>query len=130
MGKDYYVFKKKGRGIWFVEYEKLKEVKDTNMNDFDIDILNDMFILRTEKEEFFMKTILRKNLFFPKENCILFEREDNFNLLKECKEELDNPDFHYFLLYLKEIRVVFLENIEKESLNDILFMRNVNENFK
>ncbi len=44
MGKDYYVFKKKGRGIWFVEYEKLKEVKDTNMNDFDINMLNDMFI--------------------------------------------------------------------------------------
>tara|TARA_R110002110_G_scaffold14383_2_gene67060 strand:- start:63 stop:455 length:393 start_codon:yes stop_codon:yes gene_type:complete len=130
MGKDYYVFKKKGRGIWFVEYEKLNDIKNTNMNDFDIDMLNDMFILRTDEEEFFMKTVLRKNLFFPREDCFPFEKEENLNLLKDCEEELDNPSFHYFLLYLQGIRVVFLENIEKENLDDILFMKNVNENFK
>jgi hypothetical protein len=130
MGKNYYVFKKKGKGIWFTEYEKLNEIKDTNMNDFDIDMLNDMFILRTDEEEFFFKTILRKNIFFPREDCYPFEREENLNLLKECEEELDNPNFHYFVLYLQGIKAVYKENIDMKDINDVDFMRNINDNFK
>lgn len=130
MGKDYYAFKRKGRGIWFVEYEKLLEIKNTDMDDFDIEMLNGMFILRTDEEELFLKTILKKNLYFPQEDCFPFERKENLNVLKECEDELANPDFFHFLRYLQTIRVLYVKDIEKHDIEfNIQFINSLKENF-